>query len=428
MDAGEPGGSVADPSGVLDRLDAVLDDAAALPLACLGPDETLAWLCRLQRLRARVDALACRSLTEAQNLPIDSPAVGRSSVADMVASHARVKARGLIADQRLAVWLRGYPDFAAAFSAGDLSRAHVHQLRQLDNPHTRRHLAEAQHYLVEAAQRCSWDDFLAVCRYWSLTFDPDGREPREQCAARSLSYRIDADGMISGRFRLDPLAGTAVTSAVEQQAQRLFRADTESDSNDRTASQRRADALVELVARGAQHPDQPLPAPLVHIVMSQKVAEDALARLASDATEGCALDSPGPVDSSQLPLQFDDVDQRCELIDGTPIHPHFALAALATATLRRMVFGPNGEILDLGRKARGFPLHLKQALLVRARGRCQSAGCSAPLAWLQADHLLPWNRHGPTATDNGQILCDPHNKAKRDRPPPETGNEISPDS
>ena len=80
-----------------------------------------------------------------------------------------------------------------------------------------------------------------------------------------------------------------------------------------------------------------------------------------------------------------------------------------------MVFGAGGEIIDLGRAVRGFPPRLRQALLVQARGRCRSPGCDAPLAWLQADHLIPWHRQGATTLANGQILCDPHNKAKGHR-------------
>jgi hypothetical protein len=119
-----------------------------------------------------------------------------------------------------------------------------------------------------------------------------------------------------------------------------------------------------------------------------------------------------------LPLDPFDPDMRCELIDGTPIHPRFAAAVLATAVLRRLVLGADGEILDLGRKVRTFPRHLKQALLARARGHCQTPGCDAPHAWLQADHLIPWSHGGRTATVNGQILCDGDNKRKRDQQPP----------
>jgi hypothetical protein len=254
--------------------------------------------------------------------------------------------------------------------------------------------------LIDAARSCNWTAFVAACRYWELSFDPDGDEPHEQVANRSFSYRRKPDGTLSGTFHLDPMAGAALSTALDQQAQRLFRHDTETGSQ-RTATQRRADALVGCVT-GAGN-SRPSAGPLLHLVMSQRVAEDTLARMT------------GGANATRLDLDPDDIDRRCELIDGTPIHPRYVMAAIATATLRRMVFGANSEILDLGRAVRGFPRHLKAALLVKARGQCQSPACSAPLAWLQADHLLPWHHQGPTAVANGQILCDPHNKLKRDK-------------
>jgi Domain of unknown function (DUF222) len=432
--SGPPGGYSTDPDVLLDRLNTELDNGASLTLSSLRRDQRRTWLVGLQRLRARIDALACTVLVETQTLNCDGSSTSQRAVADRAASEARVDPRSLVPDHYLGLWLRRYDLVAKAFTDGWLSRAHVHQIRRLENSVTRPHLPDAQGYLVDAARTCSWADFVAVCRYWKLRFDPDGREPREQVARRSLHHRTQADGTVSGRFTLDPIAGAALVSAVEQHAQRLFRADAEAKA-ERTATQRRADALTELVARGAQHPDQPLAGPLIHVVMSETVAEDTMSRMATDAAwpgpaqspgSGTASDGPAPPPSTAtgpLPVHFGDLDGRCELIDGTPIHPHFVLALLATATLRRMVFGPGSEIIDLGRSARGFPLRLRQALLVRARGRCQSPGCSAPLSWLQADHLLPWHRHGPTSLANGQILCDPHNKSKRDRPPPAGGED-----
>jgi hypothetical protein len=93
------------------------------------------------------------------------------------------------------------------------------------------------------------------------------------------------------------------------------------------------------------------------------------------------------------------------------------MAILATATLRRLVLGADGEILDLGRRVRTFPRHLKQALAAQSRGRCANQGCDAPYTWLQADHITPWNRNGTTSVGNGQMLCGPDNRRKSDQPP-----------
>jgi hypothetical protein len=40
--------------------------------------------------------------------------------------------------------------------------------------------------------------------------------------------------------------------------------------------------------------------------------------------------------------------RRCELVDGTPLHPNQVLALLGVATIRRIVLDTDGEILDIG--------------------------------------------------------------------------------
>ncbi|MDH3684417.1 MAG: HNH endonuclease, partial [Acidimicrobiia bacterium] len=149
------------------------------------------------------------------------------------------------------------------------------------------------------------------------------------------------------------------------------------------------------------------PAPLVHLVIGHQVVAQLLAMLGGDG--------PGP---DELDLDPDDVNRRCELVDGTPVHPRTAVAAAALGSFRRQVLRAPSETTDLGRTVRAFPSALKAALLVAARGRCQVWGCDAPIGRLQADHIKAWNRHGPTALHNGQILCDTHNRRKRDGPAP----------
>lgn len=398
--------SLSDPDNLLDRIDAVLDEAGRLPLADLRRDQAVTWLSRVQQIRARAEALSLRSLAAAPGTDRRNVIAPGCTVIESVIARTRLDPRSLARDQHLATWLRRFPLFDDAAAGGWLSRSHLQVLRGLDGKRTRCHLADAQSYLIEAARRCSWAQFVSTCRYWALRFDPHGAEPREQVAARSCTATTEPDGTVSGSFTLDPLAGAAFLTALEEHAQRLFRHDSET-ATERTATQRRADALVDLVTRGVAATAGSA-SPLVSVVMSEAVAEDLLKQVAADDVEG-------PQPPSRLSLDADDIDQRCELANGTPLHPRFVLALLATAAFRRMVFGPAGEILDLGRSARNFPRHLRQALLVRARGRCEAPGCPAPFSWLQADHLIPWFRHGTTSVTNGQILCGPHNKAKGHR-------------
>lgn len=59
----------------------------------------------------------------------------------------------------------------------------------------------------------------------------------------------------------------------------------------------------------------------------------------------------------------------------------------------------------------------KLEILRRAGGRCEhhawiAGRCPATDA-LEADHVIPWSRSGPTIVGNGQALCRRHNRSKR---------------
>lgn len=394
-------------------LGTALDDALAVPLSCQPAESLVAFSTALVRLRARFDALVGAAVVAVGS---SAEAAGDTGVgrprrpADVIAARTGADPKPLASQSRLSGWLESFPLFRAAHAAGDLTTDHVRAVRRMDNARTRIALLDAQAYLVEAAQRCTWSEFVRVTRYWVLAADPDGPEPQDRVAGRSCRISKRADGSVTARLELDPIAGEAVATAIGHAERRLFRSDSESGS-DRTAAQRRADAATELITAGhvgtAGGPGRPAP-PLVHLVLSAKVAEQLVA-----GEDPCT--------------DPDDVDGRCELVDGTPIHPRSAAAVTAVATLHRLILGARSQPLDLGRAVRTFPAQLKQALLVAARGRCQIRGCDAPLPWLQADHVQPWYRDGPTATSNGQILCDPHNKAKGSRPPGDSTEQGTPD-
>ncbi|MFI9629302.1 HNH endonuclease [Streptomyces sp. NPDC052042] len=68
-----------------------------------------------------------------------------------------------------------------------------------------------------------------------------------------------------------------------------------------------------------------------------------------------------------------------------------------------------------------FTWQQKRALLARSGYRCEH---KHPL-WrrcrrtdgLEADHIVPWSRGGPTELWNGQVLCRRHNTRKSNRIP-----------
>lgn len=304
----------------------------------------------------------------------------------------------------LGKWLRSFAIFADAFETGELSASHLQLIRtKLDNPTTHVELLGAQQLLADVARDLCFADFKEAAEYWLVRIDPDGKEPQDQTDKAALSLSKGRGGRLLVRGETDALSGQAIQTAIDTEAQKLFHQDAENGVQ-RSEAQRRMAAMHNLIVRGAARPDGTFAKPLINIVMSQKVAEWLLTQ----------LDTDEPAD--HVPVDWSDVDGRCELIDGTPIHPNHALATLGVATLRRYIFDAKSRLIDVSVNARSFPQWMKIALHVQSRGACDTHGCDAPHHWIAADHIQPHSRGGPTRLANGQNQCDPDNQAKTDTP------------
>ncbi|MGY1754568.1 DUF222 domain-containing protein, partial [Blastococcus sp. SYSU D01042] len=75
--------------------------------------------------------------------------------------------------------------------------------------------------------------------------------------------------------------------------------------------------------------------------------------------------------------------------------------------LTRIVIGPDGQPLDLGRTHRVVPPHLRRAVETRDRS-CVFSGCDAPTHWCDVHHLLHWIDGGDTSLENSALLCERH--------------------
>jgi hypothetical protein len=73
----------------------------------------------------------------------------------------------------------------------------------------------------------------------------------------------------------------------------------------------------------------------------------------------------------------------------------------------RIVMGPDGVPLDVGRSVRLVPPHLRRAVEVRDGG-CVGAGCGAPTHWCDVHHLIAWIDGGETSLVNSALLCERH--------------------
>ena len=280
------------PDVVLDELRSVLRDAGDIPLSCWNREELADWLCGLQDIRAQIDGLLCTAAAEGQAAALFQLDRARS-LRQFVALRTGTKPADVGADLALGTWLAAFPAVSRALTAGRITRRHAQTLRELDNPRTHRHLLAGIDYLVDtAAADITWDDFIDICHRWLANADPDGTLPDERTRKRRCSLNKRADGTLGGQFDLDTIEGDAVRNAIEREALRLFRIDadpTNPEARVRNHAQRMADALVNLITRGAIRKDGTVGAPLVHVVVGLDVLEEAMCRKAA-ADAGVAAD------------------------------------------------------------------------------------------------------------------------------------------
>jgi hypothetical protein len=387
----------------LTLMETALDAMVATDPACLPVAELLDRACRLQKLSARIDAARATVLAAADTAS-EAPGVlrelGFRTASQVVAATTGAPAREIHATARTGRWLDLFPVFAHAAAEGVLTLRHLRELKSLDTPDRRDALLASQDELVAAAREHDYVEFTNRVTVWLINHTTSD-EVTEQVKKTSCTWNTNTDGSIDGRFHLDPLSAAAVGTALGDEMQRLFRQQSEGPGNADTPNRRRGQALVGLVVGGAEAPGSATTTPLVNLVIGQKILENFLERYLNPDT---------PV----LDIDRDDPDYRCERIDGTPIHPDLGFVATAVAEFERIVLDEKSRVIDMSVKARGFPDWMKRALLITARARCRTQGCDAPYHWLQVDHVHPHSKGGQTTLSNGQILCDPDNKWKRD--------------
>ncbi len=383
-----------------------LQTLAETGLSFRSPTELISVLDATHGLRAQLDSLTCTTSAEVDRWGLAKD-YDYNKVDQMVGDRCGADPVKVRADVRVGRWVDDFELLASAWSAGKIFAEHLDLIRRsLDNPRTHQALIRDQHLFIEFAADYDYLDFQHCCLYWKNANDPDGAEPKDQIAKTSFRPRKQPDGTVKLSGLLDPVTGAAFMTAWEHQDQKLFRATADKQANLEpvaTIGKRGADALMGLVIRGFARQDGSFPKPLIHVVASEAVIEDTIRRLNDPSAE-------------PLPLAFDDIDKRCELIDGTPLHPTYLLALLGLATFRRQILTAASRTIDVSVDARCFTPWQQHALRVEARGRCQTKGCSAPFQWLEADHQQPHSRGGPTILANGKMLCAPDNKTKRDKP------------
>jgi len=206
-------------------------------------------------------------------------------------------------------------------------------------------------------------------------------EERRLHHARHLELtRAQEDGAVFVKGLLDAEAGAYLTTAIDALAVRL-------PHDERTAGQRRADALTEMARLTLDEGHAPVQGGVrPHVQVS--------------ATWEAAEGRPG----AEPPL-----------LNGETVITVEMFHRIATdCSFRRVLLDGRSMVIDVGRERRLFSGATRVAVERRYPQGCGVAGCPKPLRLTRLDHIEEWWRGGETNVENGRPLCLFHDRLRQE--------------
>ncbi len=107
-------------------------------------------------------------------------------------------------------------------------------------------------------------------------------------------------------------------------------------------------------------------------------------------------------------LEEDGEPGQSELEDGTRVPAGTSRRIACDAGVVTIRHGPDGQVLEAGRRRRTVPPAVRRALEARDRG-CRFPGCG--LRFTDAHHVKHWADGGETSLRNLVLLCKRHHRA-----------------
>jgi hypothetical protein len=267
-------------------------------------------------------------------------------------------------------------------AAGDLSyeqaAAITRVVNELPEGATDKQLAHAERYLLDRAPRSNALELRKLHKRVEDVIDPDGLLERERNAPkkRDLTVKDNHDGTQTVRWTDTDERIAAFKAALNGLAAPQPAADGTQDP--RTAGQRRADAMHDLMARSLRFGD--LPAIRGHAAsVIVTISEENLR-----TGRGLGITTTGETLTAEAVQRI-----AC----SAEIHP--------------LHIDGNGVPLRLGRAQR-LASHAQWLALIARDGGCIGGGCTRPPEWCQAHHILFWELFGLTDIENLVLLCDFH--------------------
>jgi hypothetical protein len=354
---------------------------------------------------------------------------------------------------RVARALAALPLVSESMRRGEVSYAKVRALTRIATSAT-------EEELLHFARAGTASHVEKLVRSMRLVDRLEARQREERRhEGRFLRVYTDEDGMVVVAARLAPEAGAALLRALDAGVDRLYGPRREREvaalAGAPTAEQRRADALgllaesalsagldpgtrgdryqvvvhvdaealatsgdVSAETRGGDRRAAKSELEGRHVSAetrsgSRRVATSGLeARDVSTETCGAEPPSSGAPRAGDLAAESSGPDPEqatgnCTL-DGTRVSAETCRRLACDAALVLMRHGPDGSVLDVGRRTRAISPALRRALDHRDGG-CRFPGCGLRLC--DAHHVEHWADGGATRLGNTLLLCRRHHRA-----------------
>jgi hypothetical protein len=237
---------------------------------------------------------------------------------------------------------------------------------------------QAEDRLVGIVEGLDAVDTGRAVEYWRQAVDGPGElDPETQQQRRGLSVSETSEGMRRVDGWLTPLAGEALETALDALTP------PHRDGDHRTPRQRRHDALEDLCRDW----------------------------LENGTTPTIGGEKPQVIVHVDLPALQGEAGGLHETENGQILDIDTVRMLACDASITRIIFGPESEVLDVGRKTRVWTAAQRRAIVARDR-HCQGPGCRAKPRHCDIHHVNHWGDGGDTNVEDGQALLPalPHHR------------------
>jgi hypothetical protein len=283
----------------------------------------------------------------------------------------------------LARKLEKLPVVAEAFGLGEISRSHASVIADAYTPERAAEISHVEPPLVAAARDHTPQQLGRLVRRVTDAIDGDDGATSDETKYARRGYFLSQtlDGMFAANGLFDPVDGQIHKTAIEAEMVRDLQ-----PNDSRSTSQRRADALTNLLRRsldngdvGESHGVRPHLTAVLNLNEQPGASPELIAHARTER------DDNGFLSATMLEMIACDCD------------------------LSRVITAGKSEILDVGRATR-VPSAAQWKALVERDRHCQHPGCDRPPSQCQAHHLWYWTRGGPTNLENLKLYCFHHHR------------------